>query len=79
MVFAKNRNNFFEHFTFDKYSAQHLVPKFIDKLRPPSPPPHQPIQPPSLIQQMPPIIHPPPNHVHQQILSQHTHQQQQPM
>lgn len=32
-LFRKQRNHFFECFNFDNYSAQHLVPKFLDRLK----------------------------------------------
>ncbi|XP_073829500.1 tRNA-queuosine alpha-mannosyltransferase isoform X2 [Musca autumnalis] len=32
-LFRKQREKFFEYFTFDRYSAQHLVPKYLEKLR----------------------------------------------
>ncbi|XP_036319429.1 glycosyltransferase-like domain-containing protein 1-like isoform X2 [Rhagoletis pomonella] len=32
-LFRRQRDSFFEYFTFDRYSAQHLVPKFLEKLR----------------------------------------------
>uniref|UniRef100_A0A1I8P1K4 tRNA-queuosine alpha-mannosyltransferase n=1 Tax=Stomoxys calcitrans TaxID=35570 RepID=A0A1I8P1K4_STOCA len=32
-LFRKQREKFFEYFTFDRYSAQHLVPKFLEKFR----------------------------------------------
>ncbi|XP_037812937.1 glycosyltransferase-like domain-containing protein 1-like [Lucilia sericata] len=33
LMFRKQREKFFEYFTFDRYSAQHLVPKYLEKLR----------------------------------------------
>lgn len=32
-IFRKHRDKFFEYFTFDRYSAQHLVPKYLQKLK----------------------------------------------
>lgn len=32
-VFRKQRDKFFEYFKYDKYSAEYLVPKYLEKLR----------------------------------------------
>lgn len=32
-VFRKHREKFFEFFTFDRYSSEHLIPKFLEKFR----------------------------------------------
>lgn len=32
-IFKKHRDIFFEDFSFEKYSAHHLVPKFLDKFK----------------------------------------------
>ncbi|EDW82453.2 uncharacterized protein Dwil_GK25818 [Drosophila willistoni] len=32
-AFRRHRDKFFDYFSFDRYSAQHLVPKYLDKMR----------------------------------------------
>ncbi|KAM8719303.1 hypothetical protein ACLKA7_011936 [Drosophila subpalustris] len=32
-IFRRHRDKFFDYFTFERYSAQHLVPKYLEKMR----------------------------------------------
>lgn len=38
LQFAKQRDKFFEHFSFEPYSALTLVPKYLEKMQPAVPP-----------------------------------------